>query len=121
MHCVFIMGYSIPMLTIVDVYSPMKRMFSLMYGIVALLFAIQSFAQNRRLQMHAVAFYNLENLFDTCHDEGKNDWEFLPDGYFFIPSISLTGSLPSNALTSSRIRFFVRGETVGFGASFGGV
>ncbi len=22
--------------------------------------------------------YNVENLFDTVHDEGKNDWEFLP-------------------------------------------
>lgn len=22
--------------------------------------------------------YNVENLFDTSHDEGKNDWEFLP-------------------------------------------
>ena len=27
-----------------------------------------------------VAFYNLENLFDTQHDEGKNDYEYLPDG-----------------------------------------
>lgn len=25
-----------------------------------------------------VAFYNAHNLFDTTHDEGKNDWEFLP-------------------------------------------
>ncbi len=27
-----------------------------------------------------VGFYNLENLFDTYHDEGKNDYEYLPDG-----------------------------------------
>ena len=27
-----------------------------------------------------VAFYNLENLFDTIHDAGKNDLEFLPSG-----------------------------------------
>lgn len=27
-----------------------------------------------------VAFYNLENLFDTIHDSGKNDYEFLPEG-----------------------------------------
>ena len=25
-----------------------------------------------------VMFYNVENLFDTAHDEGKRDWEFLP-------------------------------------------
>ena len=30
--------------------------------------------------MYGVGFYNLENLFDTCHDEGKNDYEYLPDG-----------------------------------------
>lgn len=27
-----------------------------------------------------IGFYNLENLFDTIHDDGKNDYEFLPDG-----------------------------------------
>lgn len=25
--------------------------------------------------------YNVENLFDARHDEGKDDWEFLPKGY----------------------------------------
>ena len=29
---------------------------------------------------YVIGFYNLENLFDTYHDEGKNDYEFLPDG-----------------------------------------
>ncbi|MFA8300777.1 MAG: hypothetical protein ACEPOV_11485 [Hyphomicrobiales bacterium] len=27
-----------------------------------------------------VAFYNLENLFDTIHQDGKKDYEYLPDG-----------------------------------------
>ncbi len=31
---------------------------------------------------YAVGFYNQENLFDTCHDEGKNDYEFLPSGSY---------------------------------------
>jgi endonuclease/exonuclease/phosphatase family metal-dependent hydrolase len=26
----------------------------------------------------SVMTYNLENLFDTTHDEGKNDWDYLP-------------------------------------------
>ena len=30
-------------------------------------------------QPFRVMFYNVENLFDTQHDEGKNDYEFLPD------------------------------------------
>ena len=32
------------------------------------------------LYVRCIAFYNLENLFDTIHDEGKNDYEYLPDG-----------------------------------------
>ena len=31
-------------------------------------------------QNYVIGFYNLENLFDTYHEEGKNDYEFLPDG-----------------------------------------
>lgn len=30
--------------------------------------------------IYGVGFYNLENLFDTKHDEGKNDYEYLPEG-----------------------------------------
>ena len=37
-----------------------------------------SFAQGRK--NYVIGFYNLENLFDTYHDEGKNDYEYLPDG-----------------------------------------
>ena len=37
-------------------------------------------AQERRLSLYGVGFYNLENLFDITHDEGKNDEEYLPDG-----------------------------------------
>ena len=49
--------------------------------------------QNNRTAVYAIAFYNLENLFDTVHDvvmgevngvmqviEDKNDYEYLPDG-----------------------------------------
>ncbi|MBQ9671871.1 MAG: endonuclease/exonuclease/phosphatase family protein [Prevotella sp.] len=38
-------------------------------------------AQEKRYNVYAVGFYNLENLFDTQHDEGKNDYEYLPDGH----------------------------------------
>ena len=37
-------------------------------------------AQDRKLNAYAIGFYNVENLFDTQHDEGKNDYEYLPDG-----------------------------------------
>lgn len=31
-------------------------------------------------QTFRIVEWNVENAFDTCHDEGKNDQEFLPDG-----------------------------------------
>ena len=37
-------------------------------------------AQNRKVAAYGIGFYNLENLFDTLHDEGKNDYDFLPEG-----------------------------------------
>ncbi len=39
-------------------------------------------AQERKFSVYAVGFYNLENLFDTCHDEGKRDYDFLPEGAY---------------------------------------
>ena len=38
-----------------------------------------AFAQKVQ-KSHVIGFYNLENLFDTYHDEGKNDYEYLPEG-----------------------------------------
>lgn len=46
---------------------------------VALLQAQEGRGQQR---LYGVAFYNLENLFDTIHDEGKNDYDFLPNGRY---------------------------------------
>ena len=39
-------------------------------------------AQGKKFVPYAVGFYNLENLFDTRHDAGKNDYEFLPTGSY---------------------------------------
>ncbi|MGN1262471.1 MAG: endonuclease/exonuclease/phosphatase family protein [Prevotella sp.] len=43
---------------------------------------ISASAQEKKFSVYAVGFYNLENLFDTCHDEGKKDYEFLPTGSY---------------------------------------
>ena len=34
----------------------------------------------KKYSVYGIGFYNQENLFDTCHDEGKNDYEYLPTG-----------------------------------------
>ncbi len=56
----------------------MKRLF-IVVGLCAVLLTAVS-AQEKKFGMYAVGFYNQENLFDTIHDEGKNDYEYLPDG-----------------------------------------
>lgn len=37
-------------------------------------------AQEKQYKPYTVAFYNVENLFDTINDMGKGDDEFLPNG-----------------------------------------
>lgn len=49
-------------------------------GFLALLLLAPTLGAQKRVKGYVIGFYNMENLFDTCHDEGKNDYEFLPDG-----------------------------------------
>lgn len=53
----------------------MKKLFIFMA-----LFLMGATAVQAQYKVYGVGFYNLENLFDTCHDAGKNDYEYLPDG-----------------------------------------
>jgi hypothetical protein len=46
--------------------------------ILALLTTLATYSQKQKY--YSIGFYNLENLFDTIHDENKNDYEFLPKG-----------------------------------------
>lgn len=48
---------------------------------VLLFVAGQTFAK-KNINRYAIGFYNLENLFDTIHDAGKNDSAFLPKGTY---------------------------------------
>lgn len=41
-----------------------------------------SASAQKKFSCYGVGFYNLENLFDVIHDEGKNDYEFLPEGSY---------------------------------------
>lgn len=56
------------------------RKYILSFAIAIIALALFTSGSPKRIAMYGVAFYNLENLFDTLHDAGKNDWEFLPDG-----------------------------------------
>ena len=57
----------------------MKKYFSAFF---LLLFFCVSVGAQKKFHAYAVGFYNLENLFDTCHDAGKNDYQFLPSGSY---------------------------------------
>ena len=50
----------------------------LMVGLGAWAQKTQQNFNPKKFQVYAVGFYNQENLFDTCHDAGKNDYEYLP-------------------------------------------
>ena len=54
----------------------MKKLFQI--TAVMLFVSINCLAQKQ--QKYVIGFYNLENLFDIYHEEGKNDYEFLPEG-----------------------------------------
>lgn len=58
----------------------MKRIF--LFPLLALLMAFGASAQSDPKQplVYGVAFYNLENLFDTINNNGQYDLEFSPDG-----------------------------------------
>ena len=48
---------------------------SIYFLVLTLLISVNSFAQDneRKFKIHTLAFYNLENLFDTINDVNKND------------------------------------------------
>ncbi|MBQ8050729.1 MAG: endonuclease/exonuclease/phosphatase family protein [Bacteroidaceae bacterium] len=52
------------------------------FFLVLLLMATSCAQAEKKYGLYPVAFYNLENIFDTIHDQGKNDYEFLPNGSY---------------------------------------
>ena len=56
----------------------MKRTLYIIAALALLMLPRTADAQKHK--SYVIGFYNLENLFDTYHDEGKNDYEYLPDG-----------------------------------------
>ena len=48
--------------------------------LITLLFAFSLSAQQKQLKAYTIAFYNVENLFDTINDPGTGDDDFLSGG-----------------------------------------
>lgn len=68
----------------------------LLLWILALVFCLGTQAQ-RKISMYAVGFYNQENLFDTCHDADKNDYDFTPNGSYRWNGMKYTHKLRNMA------------------------
>lgn len=90
----------------------MKKYFSILI-LVLLLGTSCAWAQERKLAAYAVGFYNLENLFDTCHDAGKNDYEFLPSGSYRWNGLKYTNKLRNMAQVLSEMGTDVLPKSVG--------
>jgi len=57
----------------------------------------------KKFSVYGVGFYNLENLFDTCHDVGKNDYEYLPEGTNRWSGLKYTNKLKNMARVLSEM------------------
>lgn len=57
----------------------MKHFF---FAVIGVLIAFLPASAQKKYSVYGVGFYNQENLFDTCHDEGKRDYDFLPTGSY---------------------------------------
>ena len=81
----------------------MKKVFLTLLFVVGWSFSISLTAQTTGQTIRCVAFYNLENLFDTIHDEGKNDYEYLPDGGMKWTSLKYEHKLDRMAYAISQL------------------
>ena len=57
----------------------------------------------KKFAAYAIGFYNLENLFDTIHAKGKNDYDFLPDGPYKWNTVKYTNKLKNMARVLSEM------------------
>lgn len=80
----------------------MKKIFSLLY--CAILFCtVPHYLCAQQAKVEIVAFYNLENLFDTIDAPGVIDEEFLPNGLYKWDSLKYTQKIANMAKVISMI------------------
>ena len=65
--------------------------------VLSLLLVTVCASAQRKFSVYAVGFYNQEYLFDTCHDDGMIDSEFLPTGSYRWNGLKYTHKLRNMA------------------------
>ena len=68
-----------------------------LFAIALSLLVSMSASAEKKFAVYAIGFYNQENLFDTCHDAGKNDYDFLPNGSYKWDGLKYTHKLRNMA------------------------
>ena len=71
--------------------------------LTAMLFCAVAASAQKSFSAFGIGFYNLENLFDITHDEGKNDYEFLPEGSYKWNEMKYTHKLHNMARVLSEL------------------
>lgn len=92
----------------------MKRLSFLFYFLFSVLAVCSA---QKKYSMYAIGFYNQENLFDTCHDEGKRDYDFLPTGSYKWNGLKYTHKLRNMA----RVLAEMGTDKLPYGCAFIGV
>lgn len=83
------------------IYAMKKNLF--LFCVLCLVCIGVTGRDKERGKLYSVAFYNLENLFDTIHDEGKNDYDFLPQGSYRWDSRKYASKLNNLAKVISQL------------------
>lgn len=65
--------------------------------LAAALLVVSTMNAQKKFSAYAIGFYNQENLFDTQHDEGKLDTEFLPTGSYHWDDLKYKSKLKNMA------------------------
>ena len=84
-----------------NILRPMKKNQFILLALM-LVMSVTASAQ-KQFTGYGVGFYNLENLFDVIHDEGKNDYEFLPEGGYRWNEMKYTHKLHNMAQVLSEM------------------
>jgi hypothetical protein len=99
----------------------MKRFLLIFISLTTFLTLIghnEGVAQEKKYRMGCIAFYNLENLFDTVNDPTVNDEEFLPLGTYEWTSQRYQAKLKNLAEVINQIgNEFIQGGPVILGVS----
>ena len=80
--CLLLISYGTGLCTADNKQQHLIIMRKLLFALIGTIFFGISTSAQKKFSVYAVGLYNQENLFDYTHDEGKNDYDFTPNGSY---------------------------------------